>query len=145
MMKKLAVVSFCLWIAAWGNASAEDGLLRVDNEPGFWSGFLFFGLSAATLVQTQKEYQLSRDAKANADTSYGKYQAAATAQDAQTYRAETESYHNEARWREKRTNVGLFIGVSFFLAGVWAWLPEDWQPNASILATNDGILFTRTF
>ncbi|MDH4121156.1 MAG: hypothetical protein OEV94_05570 [Deltaproteobacteria bacterium] len=127
-------------------ARAEDLMLESDNDPGFISGTLFFAMSAGFLIQAEQEYTQSKAALKLADQNYQLYLAATLPADALFFRSETERYHSLARWKEARANVGAWVGVSLFMAGWYAWLPEDWLPSGSIITANgNGLLYAQRF
>ena len=122
----------------------SDLWLSKDNQAGLWSGFLFYGLSVASLQQAGKEKALRNEELAKADAAYAKYKAATNSQDANAYHQETEQHHNAAKWREARFNTFQFVGVGLFLAGTYSWF-DRWLPNVTILASQDTLIYQYRF
>lgn len=142
--------SFCLAITilllVWqAPASAADLILTEESDESFTGyGWAFLVLSLASASYGSQAKSDADIALAEADASFASYNAAATSDEASTYREATVNHLNDAQTHEKRANAGYFLAVFLGVSSYYSFFPEH-LPDNTVLVTQRGIALQYRF
>ena len=113
-------------LGLWCIPARADGLLLLEENPQTDYrpyGWLFLGLSLASLAVAANDYQETQYNLNQAKKSYNQYLTANTTQSATDLHNQTESSLSKARDYESTTNAALGLALIFAATAYasWAW------------------------
>ena len=146
-MRGICLIMIAVLILGNSAAFAQESKLILEEEPRTdftVYGWTFLLLSLGTFAYGASVYSDSQDDIDKADANFAGYESATTQEDATAYRTAANEDLNNARAKEGRANLALWLGIIFGLTSWYSFNAED-LPETGLALTGNSIILRHRF